>query len=155
LQLREKQRVKRIYGVLERQFRTYFEKASQMKGVVGENLLALLERRLDNVIFRAGLGTSRSQARQIVRHGHVQVNGRKADIPSYLVKPGDVVEVREVSRTHGGVLASVEATAHSLSPSWVQVDREKLSIRVTGMPRRDELVQIPINEQLIVELYSR
>lgn len=155
LQLREKQRVKRIYGVLERQFRTYFEKASQMKGVVGENLLALLERRLDNVIFRAGLGTSRSQARQIVRHGHVQVNGRKADIPSYLVKPGDVVEVREVSRTHGGVLASMEATAHSLSPSWVQVDREKLSIRVTGMPRRDELVQIPINEQLIVELYSR
>jgi small subunit ribosomal protein S4 len=155
LQLREKQRVKRIYGVLERQFRTYFEKAAQMKGIVGENLLALLERRLDNVLFRAGLGTSRAQARQVVRHGHVQVNGRKTDVPSYLVKPGDVVEIREGSRKHAGILASVEATAHSLSPSWIEVDREKLAARITGIPRRDELVQIPINEQLIVELYSR
>lgn len=155
LQLREKQRVKRIYGVLERQFRTYYEKAAQMKGIVGENLLALLERRLDNVLFRAGFGTSRAQARQVVRHGHVQVNGRKTDVPSFLVKPGDVVEIREGSQKHAGVLSSVEATAHSLAPSWMTVDREKMSARITGIPRRDELVQIPINEQLIVELYSR
>ena len=155
LQLREKQRVKRIYGVLERQFRRYFEKAAHMKGVVGENLLALLERRLDNVIYRAGMGASRPQARQIVRHGHIEVNGQKADIPSYLVKPGDVVQIREKSREHSGIAASVEATSHSLAPGWMEVDREKLSVKVTGMPRRDELVQIPINEQLIVELYSR
>ncbi len=155
LQLREKQRVRRIYGVLERQFRNYYRKAVQMKGVVGENLLSLLERRLDNVTYRMGLGTSRSQARQTVRHGHVQVNGRKVNIPSFIVKPDDVIEIREKSRKHSGVQAAVESTAHMLTPSWLEVDREKLSARVTGMPRRDELVQIPINEQLIVELYSR
>jgi small subunit ribosomal protein S4 len=155
LQLREKQRVKRVYGVLERQFRKYFAKASHMQGVVGENLLALLECRLDNVVFRAGLGASRSQSRQIVRHGHIEVNGRKTDIPSFQVKPGDEVKVRPSSRQHAGVAASVEATAHSLTPGWLEVDRENLTIRVTGTPRRDELVQIPINEQLIVELYSR
>ena len=155
LQLREKQRVKRIYGVLERQFRRYFEKAAHMKGVVGENLLALLERRLDNVIYRGGMGTSRPQARQIVRHGHIEVNGQKTDIPSCLVKPGDVVQIREESRQHSGIAASVEATSHSLPPAWMEVDREKLSVKVIGMPRREELVQIPINEQLIVELYSR
>ena len=155
LQLREKQRVRRIYGVLERQFRNYYRKAVQMKGVVGENLLSLLERRLDNVIYRMGFGTSRSQARQTVRHGHVQVNGRKVNIPSFIVKPHDVIEIRENRRKHSGILAAVESTAHMLTPSWLEVDREKLSGRVTGMPRRDELVQIPINEQLIVELYSR
>ena len=155
LQLREKQRVRRIYGVLERQFRNYYRKAVQMKGVVGENLLSLLERRLDNVIYRMGFGTSRSQARQTVRHGHVQVNGRKVNIPSFIVKPHDVIEIRENHRKHSGILAAVESTAHMLTPSWLEVDREKLSGRVTGMPRRDELVQIPINEQLIVELYSR
>ena len=155
LQLREKQRVKRIYGVLERQFRRYFEKAAHMKGVVGENLLALLERRLDNVMYRAGMGTSRPQARQIVRHGHIEVNGQKTDIPSYLIKPGDVVQIREKSREHSGIAASVEATSRSLPPAWMEVDREKLLVKVIGMPRREELVQIPINEQLIVELYSR
>jgi len=155
LQLREKQRVKRIYGVLERQFRNYYKKAAMMKGVVGENLLSLLERRLDNVVFRLGYGTSRSQARQIVRHGHIQVNGRKVDIPSYLVRPGDMVQVREKSRKHAGIQASVEATSHMMMPGWMEIDREKLSGRITGWPRREELVQIPINEQLIVELYSR
>ena len=102
LQLREKQRVRRIYGILERQFRNYYQKAVQMKGVVGENLLALLERRLDSVIFRIGFAASRAQARQVVRHGHIQVNGRKVDIPSFTVKPGDVVELREPSRKHAG-----------------------------------------------------
>ena len=155
LQLREKQRVRRIYGVLERQFRNYYRKAVQMKGVVGENLLSLLERRLDNVIYRMGFGTSRSQARQTVRHGHVQVNGRKVNIPSFIVKPHDVIEIRENRRKHSGILAAVESTAHMLTPSWLEVDREKQSGRITGMPRRDELVQVPINEQLIVELYSR
>lgn len=155
LQLREKQKVRRIYGILERQFRNYYKKATRMRGVVGENLLALLERRLDSVVFRMGFGTSRAQARQIVRHGHVEVNGRKVNIPSYTVKPGDEVSIREKSRKHAGVAAAMEATSHMLAPSWIEVDRENLRAKVTGVPRRDELVQIPINEQLIVELYSR
>ncbi len=155
LQLREKQKVRRIYGILEQQFRNYYRKAAKMKGVVGENLLSLLERRLDNAVFRMGLGSSRSQARQVVRHGHVEVNGRKVNIPSYLVRPGDQIAVRENSRKHGGVTATLETTEHLLVPSWLEVDRENLSGKVTGLPRRDELVQIPINEQLIVELYSR
>ena len=155
LQLREKQKVRRIYGILEQQFRNYYKKAAKMKGVVGENLLSLLERRLDNAVFRMGFGASRAQARQVVRHGHVEVNGRKVNIPSYLVKPGDQVAIRENSRKHSGVASSIEATEHLLRPSWLEVDRENLSGKVTGLPRRDELVQIPINEQLIVELYSR
>ncbi len=155
LQLREKQKVRRVYGVLERQFRLYYKKAARMKGVVGENLLALLERRLDSVVYRMGCGTSRAQSRQIVGHGHIQVNGRKVDIPSYLVKPGDVVEVREKSRKHAGIQAAGESAAHGLIPSWMEFDREILRGRITGAPRRDDLVQIPINEQLIVELYSR
>jgi small subunit ribosomal protein S4 len=154
-QLREKQRVRRIYGVLEQQFRNYYHKAVQMKGVVGENLLALLERRLDSVTYRIGFAASRAQARQVVRHGHIQVNGRKVDIPSYTVKPGDVVELREPSRTHAGVLAALGASAHSMTPSWIEVDRDNFKGRIIAMPRREELVQIPINEQLIVELYSR
>ena len=155
LQLREKQKLRRMYGVLERQFRNYYRKAAQMKGVVVENLLALLERRLDNVIYRMGFGTSRAQARQIVRHGHVEVNGRKVNVPSFLVKPSDVVQVRERSRKHVGIQAALESTQHMLTPSWIDLDRGNLSGRITGMPRRDELVQIPINEQLIVELYSK
>jgi small subunit ribosomal protein S4 len=154
-QLREKQRVRRIYGVLERQFRNYYQKAVQMKGVVGENLLALLERRLDSVIYRIGFAASRSQARQIVRHGHVQVNGHKVDIPSYTVKPGDIIELAEPSRTHAGVLAALDASSHAMAPSWIEFDREAFRAKVTAMPRREELVQIPVNEQLIVELYSR
>ena len=155
LQLREKQRVRRIYGILERQFRNYFERASHMKGVVGENLMGLLERRLDNVVFRMGFGTSRSQARQIVRHGHIEVNGRKVDIPSFIVKSGDEVTVRESSRKHQGLVQSIEASSHMLPPSWIELDRDSFRARIIGLPRREELVQIPINEQLIVELYSK
>jgi small subunit ribosomal protein S4 len=155
LQLREKQRVRRIYGVLERQFRNYFEKASHMKGVVGENLMGLLERRLDNVVFRMGFGASRSQARQIVRHGHIEVNGRKVDIPSFIVKSGDEVTVRESSRKHQGLVQSIEASSHMLPPTWIELDRDSFRARIIGLPRREELVQIPVNEQLIVELYSK
>ncbi len=155
MQLREKQKVRRIYGVLETQFRNAFEKASAMKGITGENLLGMLERRLDNAIYRMGFGTSHAQARQIVRHGHIQVNGRKLDIPSALVKPGDVIEVREPSRKNPTILAARDATAHAPAPNWIDVDREALKGSVTGMPKREELVQIQVNEQLIVELYSK
>lgn len=155
LQLREKQRARRIYGVLERQFRNYFEKAARMKGITGELLLGMLERRLDNVVYRMGFGTSRAQCRQLVRHGHIQVNGRKVDIPSFEVKTGDVIEVREKSRKNPTILAARDATAHQPVPSWLEVDREALRGRVIGAPRRDELVQIQLNEQLIVELYSK
>lgn len=155
LQLREKQKARRIYGVLERQFRNYFERAAKMKGITGEMLLAMLERRLDNVIFRMGFGTSRAQCRQLVRHGHIQVNGRKVNIPSFEVKQGDVIEVREKSRKNPTILAARDATAHQPVPSWLEVDREALRGRVIGAPRRDELVQIQLNEQLIVELYSK
>jgi small subunit ribosomal protein S4 len=155
LQLREKQKMRRIYGILERQFRYTFEKAAQMKGVTGENLLSLLERRLDNVVYRMGLGTSRAQARQIVSHGHIQVNGRKVNLPSFVVKPGDTIEVREGSRSNGSILASREVTSHMGKPSWIDVNLESLKGAITGQPRREEITQIPINEQLIVELYSK
>lgn len=155
LQLREKQKCRRYYGLLERQFRNLFEKASAMKGITGEVALGLLERRLDNVIYRMGLGTSRAQARQVVRHGHIQVNGRKTNIPSFTVKPNDVVEVREKSKKNLTILAACEATAHQPTPSWLEVDRETLKARVVGNPKREELVQIQLNEQLIVELYSK
>ena len=155
LQLREKQKAKRIYGLLETQFRNNFEKAALSKGITGENLLGNLERRLDNVIYRMGLGTSRAQARQIVRHGHIQVNGRKVNIPSFLVKLGDEVTVREGSRNNPTILGSRDATAHAPSPSWMETDRDALKGRISGMPKRDELVQIQLNEQLIVELYSK
>jgi len=155
LQLREKQKARRYYGILEGQFRNLFEKAAKAKGVTGEHMLSLLERRLDNVVYRMGLGTSRSQARQIVRHGHIQVNGRKVNIPSFTVKVGDLVEVREGSRENPTILGARDATAHAPSPNWIEVDRENLKGRVISMPRRDELVQIQLNEQLIVELYSK
>lgn len=155
LQLREKQKVRRIYGVLEAQFRNTFEKAVKQKGITGDVLLANLERRLDSVIYRMGLGASRSQARQIVRHGHIQVNGRKVNIPSFLVKPGDEVAVRESSKNNPTILASRDATAHAPSPSWMDVDRDNLKGKINSTPRRDELTQIPITEQLIVELYSK
>lgn len=155
LQLREKQKARRVYGVLERQFRNQFEKASQMKGITGEQLLSMLERRLDNVIYRMGFGTSRAQARQVVRHGHIQVNGRKVNIPSFVAKVGDLVEVREKSRKNPTILAARDATAHAPCPNWLDVDREALRGRIIAMPRRDELVQIQLNEQLIVELYSK
>jgi small subunit ribosomal protein S4 len=155
IQLREKQKARRYYGVLEGQFRNLFEKAAKQKGITGENMLSALERRLDNVIYRMGLATSRPQARQLVRHGHIQVNGQKANIPSFTVKPGDVVEVREGSRNNVTILASRDATAHSPSPSWLEVDRDALRAKVLTQPKREELVQIQMNEQLIVELYSK
>ena len=155
LQLREKQKTKRIYGLLETQFRNSFEKSAHAKGITGDNLLGMMERRLDSVIYRMGLGTSRAQSRQIVRHGHIEVNGKKVDIPSFIVKPGQEVAVRETSKTNPTILGARDATAHAPSPSWMDVDRDNLKGRITGLPKRDELVQLPINEQLIVELYSK
>jgi small subunit ribosomal protein S4 len=155
LQLREKQKARRYYGLLEAQFRNLFEKAARAKGVTGDNLLNLLERRLDTAIYRIGFGTSRAQSRQIVRHGHIQVNGRKVNIPSFVVKPGDVVEVREKSKNNPTILSARDATAHAPSPNWLEVDRENLRARVLGQPKREDLVQIQLNEQLIVELYSK
>jgi small subunit ribosomal protein S4 len=155
LQLREKQKVRRYYGLLEQQFRNLFEKASQASGVTGATLLDMLERRLDNVIYRMGFGTSHPQCRQIVRHGHILVNGRKVNIPSFLVKPNDLIEVREKSRQNPTILAARDATAHAPTPNWLEVDREALKGRVIGTPKREELVQIQLNERLIVELYSK
>lgn len=155
LQLREKQKVRRVYGVLERQFRSAYEKAALAKGITGENLMSSLERRLDSVIYRMGFGTSRAQARQVVRHGHIEVNGRKCNIPSALVKVGDIVKVRETSKNNPTILAARDATAHAPAPNWIDVDREGLTGRITALPQRSELVQIQMNEQLIVELYSK
>jgi len=155
LQLREKQKARRVYGILERQFRRYYEKAARMQGITGENLLSLLERRLDNAVYRLGFGASRTQARQLVRHGHILVNGRKVNIPSFQVKQGDVIELKEKSQKNPAILAALEATAHQPTPSWLEVDLETFKGRVIGSPKRDELVQIQLNEQLIVELYSK
>jgi len=155
LQLREKQKARRYYQVLEGQFRNLYEKAVKQKGITGELLLAALEKRLDNVIFRMGLATSRAQGRQLVRHGHITVNGKKVNIPSYTVKPGDSVEIRESSKNNTSILAARDATAHTPSPSWLEVDRDALRARILQQPKREELVQIQLNEQLIVELYSK
>jgi len=155
LQLREKQKVRRIYGVLEAQFRGAYEKAAHAKGITGENLMSGLERRLDSVIYRMGFGTSRAQSRQIVHHGHIEVNGRKCDVPSAQVKIGDIVAVRESSRKNPTILAARDATAHAPAPNWIDVDREGLKGRITSLPQRSDLVQIQLNEQLIVELYSK
>jgi small subunit ribosomal protein S4 len=155
LQLREKQKTRRIYGVLEAHFRNNFEKAAHQKGITGENLLSGLERRLDSTLYRMGFATSRAQARQIVRHGHIQINGHKVDIPSYIVRPGEEIAIRESSRNNPTILAARDATAHAPSPAWMEVDRDALKGKITGLPKREELVQIPINEQLIVELYSK
>jgi small subunit ribosomal protein S4 len=155
LQLREKQKVRRIYGVLERQFRSGFEKAALQKGITGDNLMNNLERRLDSVIYRIGFGTSRNQARQIVRHGHIEINGRKCNIPSALVKVGDLVAVRESSKNNATILAARDATAHAPAPNWIDVDREGLKGKIQSLPKREDLVQIQLNEQLIVELYSK
>jgi len=154
VQLREKQKVRRTYGVLEGQFRRYFEKAAVKKGITGELLLQYLELRLDNVVHRMGLGASRSQGRQAVRHGHFQVNGRKVDIPSYQVKPGDVVEVRQRSRENKTLLANRDASSHLTIPGWIDLDRESLRAKIITNPQRQDIAQ-PIQEQLIVELYSK
>ena len=153
-QLREKQKARRIYGVLERQFRQYFAKASEAKGVTGEVLLQMLERRLDNVVYRLGMGLSHHQARQLIRHGHFQVNGRKVDIPSFLVSAGDVVQVREKSRKVPAILTSLEARKGGWVPEWLEVNADQLSGRVLNIPTRQSIA-VPVNEQLIVELYSK
>tara|TARA_B100001123_G_scaffold434837_1_gene562122 strand:+ start:30271 stop:30852 length:582 start_codon:yes stop_codon:yes gene_type:complete len=154
LQLREKQKVKRIYGVLERQFRRYFEEADRQKGVTGENLLRLLERRLDNVIYRLGFATSRPQARQLVRHGHFTVNGKRADIPSFSIKAGDVVEVKASSVQNPAIIYAMEEVKSRGIPEWLELDGEKLTGRLMAAPTRDQL-NLPVQEQLIVELYSK
>ncbi|MBI3047005.1 MAG: 30S ribosomal protein S4 [Acidobacteria bacterium] len=154
VQLREKQKVKRIYGVLEDQFRRYFEQAERTRGITGETLLQLLERRLDNVAYRLGLATSRPQARQLVRHGHFTVNGRKVNIPSYSVKPGDVVAVRERSRKTPSILHAMEEVKGRGIPEWLQFDPEAMSARVSSVPTREQ-INLPVQESLIVELYSK
>jgi small subunit ribosomal protein S4 len=155
LQLREKQKARRYYRILEGQFRNLYEKAVNQKGITGEQMLGMLEKRLDNTVYRMGLATSRAQGRQLVRHGHMSVNGRKVNIPSYTVRTGDVVEVREGSRKNATILSARDATAHAPSPAWLEVDRDALRARVVQEPKREELVQIQLNEQLIVELYSK
>ena len=155
LQLREKQKARRYYRILEGQFRNLYEKAVKQKGITGELMLAALEKRLDNVAYRMGIATSRAQGRQLVRHGHVSVNGKKVNIPSFTVKPGDTVEIREGSKNNTSILAARDATAHTPSPAWLEVDRDALKARILQQPKREELVQIQLNEQLIVELYSK
>lgn len=154
LQLREKQKTRRVYGILERQFRAYFEKAERQKGIAGENLLILLERRLDNVIFRMGFGGSRTQARQLVRHGHFLVNGHRVDIPSYLVKPGDVIVVAEASKESPLIKEIAENAGHKTTAAWLEVSAQDMSGKVLRYPTREE-IDTPIQEHLIVELYSR
>lgn len=154
IQLREKQKARRIYGILERQFRLYFEKAESQKGITGENLLVLLERRLDNVVFRLGLASSRIQSRQMVRHGHFTVNGHRVDIPSYLVKPGDVIQVREGSKESPYFKELVESIGQKTVSDWLELSAQDLSGKVVRYPGREE-IDVPIQEHLIVELYSK
>ena len=154
IQLREKQKTKSFYGVGEKQFRGYFEMASKTKGVTGERLLVILESRLDNVVYRLGFGTSRAQARQLVTHGNIQVNGKKVDIASYLVKPGDEVAIREIRKDHPVVKANIEAGAVRPIPDWLKLEAEKLSGKVIRLANREE-IDLPIEEHLIVELYSK
>jgi small subunit ribosomal protein S4 len=153
-QLREKQKVKRIYGVLERQFRNYFKKAARRKGITGATLLSFLEQRLDNVVYRIGFASSRPQARQLVSNGHIVVNGRKVDIPSYLIREGDEIGVRERSRKNDFIRQSIETAKGRGVPPWLELDAEAFKGRVVNLPAREDIV-LPITEQLIVELYSK
>lgn len=154
IQLREKQKCRRAYGVLESQFRKYYTMAANMRGVTGENMLALLERRLDNVVYRLGFGESRPMARQMVQHGHIRVNGKKVDIPSYLIKQGDIITVKERSRDMQNLKALKEQGASKLVPKWLEIDTENLTGKVVAMPQRDD-IDLTIEEHLIVEFYSR
>jgi len=154
MQLREKQKTKSFYGVQEKQFRKYFEAAENKKGITGENLLQILESRLDNVVYRAGFGNSRAQARQLVNHGHFDVNGAKVDIPSYLVKPGDVITVREIKKDSKIIKENAELNASRPIPEWIEKDNEKLSAKVVRLAARED-VDLPVEEHLIVELYSK
>ena len=153
-QLREKQKTKSFYGVGEKQFRGYFEKASNRKGITGENLLQILESRLDNVVYRLGFGVSRPQARQLVTHGNIEVNGKKADIASYLVKPGDVVAIREIRKDNPVVKENMEANSTRPIPEWLEVDTEKMSGKVIRLANRAD-IDLPVEEHLIVELYNK
>jgi small subunit ribosomal protein S4 len=155
VQLREKQKVKRIYGLMEDQFRSYFHRADRMKGITGENLLQLLERRLDNVAYRLGFASSRNEARQLVRHGHLVVNGRKVNVPSYLTRTGDVVEVRGGSQKLTRVQAALESVVRRGVPSWLELERDAFRGRVRELPKRDDLSTPEIHERLVVELYSK
>jgi len=154
LQLREKQKVRRMYGVLEKQFRLYYQRAARMKGVTGENLLQLLERRLDNTVYRLGFANSRKDARQLVSHGHLVINGRRVDIPSIQIKEGDVIEVRERSRKLARIEGALELKAAGEVPGWLELDRDGMKATVKALPMRDD-IQIPVQESLIVELYSK
>jgi small subunit ribosomal protein S4 len=154
LQLREKQKAKRIYFTQEKQFRNYFERAARTRGVTGEVLLQQLERRLDNVVYRLGFAVARRQARQLVRHGHVQVNGKKVDIPSYQVSAGEEISVREKSNKLGLLEIAKDFASHQAPPAWLEVDRDGYKGRVVSLPTRND-INLPINEQLIVELYSK
>jgi small subunit ribosomal protein S4 len=154
IQLREKQKVKRIYGLLEKQFRGYYFRAERQKGITGTNLLILLESRLDNIVYRMGFSSSRNQARQMVMHNHFLVNSREVNIPSYQVKPGDVVEVKEKSRKLPQILEAMETVVRRGIPNWIQVDKDKFEGVLESLPNREELT-MPIHEQLIIELYSK
>lgn len=153
-QLREKQKVKRMYGLLERQFRKLFEEADRAKGITGENLLILLERRFDNTVYRLGFACSRNEARQLVTHNHFLVNQSKVNIPSYLVKPGDVIEVREKSKRMARIMEALEEVERRGVPQWLELDKENMKGIVKTLPTRDDII-IPIQEKLIVELYSK
>ncbi len=154
IQLREKQKVKRIYGVLEKQFKSYYERAERKRGVTGTNLLIFLESRLDNIVYRMGFASSRNQARQLVRHNHFLVNKRKVNIPSYLVKPGDEIELREKSRKVPQILEAMGTVVRRGIPNWLEVDSSKFKGTVKSLPNREDLT-MPIQEQLIIELYSK
>jgi len=154
VQLRAKQKLKRMYGLLEKQFHSYFEKADRQKGITGTNLLILLERRLDNMVFRMGFASSRTEARQLVRHYHFSVNGRKVNIPSYLVKVGDEIEVREGSRKITLIIEALESVARRGIPQWLTLDKDNFKGAVKMLPTREELT-MPVQEQLVVELYSK
>ena len=154
LQLREKQKARRYYGVLEGQFHHYFEMANKKAGVTGENLLAILESRLDNVVYRLGFGTSRPEARQLVRHGHFTVNGKKVNIPSYLVKVGDVIAIKEESKSSEKIKAVIDTTASRAVPKWLDLDNNTLTGKVVAVAERED-VDLPLEEHLIVELYSK
>jgi small subunit ribosomal protein S4 len=155
LQLREKQKAKRAYGLLERQFRGYFEKAVRAKGPTGENLLIMLERRLDSVVYRVGFASSRAQARQLVLHGHVTVSGKKVNIPSYLVSVGEEIALKDKMKQNAMVLEARNLGQNQNTLPWLQVDRENFKARVVSLPKREGVTTPPINEQLIVELYSK
>jgi len=154
IQLREKQKVKRMYGLTEKQFRLFFKRANQQKGITGTNLLVMLERRLDNLVYRMGFVNSRTQGRHFVRHNHFTVNGKKVNIPSFLAQPGDVVEVREKSRTIQAISDSLDAVVRRGVPQWIELEKEAFKGIVKGLPVREDLT-MPIQEQLIVELYTK